>query len=148
MPRRRAPPPRASAPPKAPPARSYSSATTTQQKTAPPPPAPSPAAPPPAYPQQSSGGGFLSGLAGTVVQGAALGTGSALAHRAVDSMFSSGDSGSAPAPQPTEQQTYAQAPSACEAQAKAFTDCMTANNGDMGACQFYFDALQQCKLSN
>ena len=38
-------------------------------------------------------------------------------------------------------------PSACEAQAKAFTDCMSANNGDMGACQFYFDALQQCKLT-
>ena len=72
---------------------------------------------------------------------AALGTGSALAHRAVDSMFSSGDSGSAPAPQPAIQQTLSEVSSACEAQAKAFTDCMSANNGDMGACQFYFDAL-------
>lgn len=147
MPRRRGPPPRASAPSRPPPSRPYSTAPTTQQKPAPPPPAPSAASP--AYPpQQSSGGGFLSGLAGTVVQGAALGTGSALAHRAVDSMFSSGDSGSAPAPQAPMQQTLSEAPASCEVQAKAFTDCMTANNGDMGACQFYFDTLQQCKLSH
>eukprot|EP00803_Ostreobium_quekettii_P007285 evm.model.scf_633.4 EVM.evm.TU.scf_633.4 scf_633:51924-52567(+) len=77
------------------------------------------------------------------MQGAALGTGSALAHRAVDSMFSSGDSGSAP--QAAPQQAPAAMAGACEYQSKAFTDCMTANNGDMGACQFYFDALQQCK---
>ena len=77
----------------------------------------------------------------------ALGTGSALAHRAMDSMFSSGDSGSTRASQPAIQQTLSEVPSACEAQAKAFTDCMSANNGDMGACQFYFDALQQYKLT-
>ena len=47
----------------------------------------------------------------------------------MDSMFSSGDSGSTP--QPAVQQTLSEAPSACEAQAKAFTDCMTTNNGDM-----------------
>lgn len=38
------------------------------------------APPPPAVPQQ--GGGMLSGLGGMVAQGMALGTGSALAHRA------------------------------------------------------------------
>lgn len=38
-------------------------------------------------PQQ--GGGMLSGLGGMVAQGMALGTGSALAHRAVDSVLGS-----------------------------------------------------------
>lgn len=43
-------------------------------------------APPPAMPQQG-GGGMMAGLMGTVVQGAALGTGSAMAHRAVDAVM-------------------------------------------------------------
>ena len=81
--------------------------------------------------------GRLRGQSILGLTGAALGTGSALAHKVVDSMFSNGDSGSAPAPQPAVQQTLSEVPSACEAQAKAFTDCMSANNGDMGACQFY-----------
>jgi hypothetical protein len=37
--------------------------------------------------QQSGGGGMLSGLMGTVVSGMAFGTGSAVAHRAVDAVM-------------------------------------------------------------
>jgi hypothetical protein len=50
---------------------------------------------------------------------------------------------------------YAAAPAAaappvqegpCAQQAKAFAECMSRNNGEMTACQFYFEAMQQCKV--
>lgn len=92
----------------------------------------------------------MSGLMGTVVQGAALGTGSALAHRAVNSFFDSGSEApaAAPAAAPVAPQ-YAQAPAEgpCAGQTKAFAECMSKNNGDMGACQFYFDMMQQCRVN-
>lgn len=75
--------------------------------------------------------------------GAALGAGSEVAHRAIGSLFSGGES--APAQQAQQPVQQVAVPEACANQAKSFTDCMTANNGDMGACQFYFDTLQQCK---
>ncbi|GMH35932.1 hypothetical protein BSKO_03800 [Bryopsis sp. KO-2023] len=142
MARRRAAPARRPAAKPATPSRSYG--TTAQPAKTAPPPAPAASAPPPA---QQQGGGMLSGLAGTMMQGAALGAGSELAHRAVGSFFSGGGE-SAPAEQPQQQQpVQSVAPGeVCANQAKAFTDCMTANNGEMGACQFYFDTLQQCKM--
>ncbi|KAK9799410.1 hypothetical protein WJX73_005404 [Symbiochloris irregularis] len=74
MPRRgRSAPMRSPSPP---PSRSH-----TSQARSPPPPAPRHSAPPPA--QSGGGGGMLSGLGGMVAQGMALGTGSALAHRAI-----------------------------------------------------------------
>lgn len=33
----------------------------------------------------------------------------------------------------------------CADQAKAFADCMGWSNGDMGACQEYFDLMQSCR---
>jgi hypothetical protein len=33
----------------------------------------------------------------------------------------------------------------CGERVKAFADCMTRTSGDMGACNMYFDAMQQCK---
>jgi hypothetical protein len=33
----------------------------------------------------------------------------------------------------------------CAQQAKAFAECMSRQSGDMGACQFYFEAMQSCK---
>jgi len=102
-------------------------------------------------PQSSGGGGFLSGLMGSVAQGAALGTGSALAHRAVDAVMGprGGSSEAAPAA-PAAPEVYAAAPQAsaeerCAQQAKAFAECMSRNNADMGACQFYYEAMQSCK---
>ncbi|KAH8931730.1 hypothetical protein BDL97_19G036800 [Sphagnum fallax] len=44
--------------------------------------------PPPVLPQQQTGGGsIMAGMAGTVAQGVAFGTGSAVAHRAVDAVM-------------------------------------------------------------
>ena len=83
--------------------------------------------------------------------GAALGTGSAIAHRAVDSMMGPRtmhvESSEAAAAAPPAQQYGAPAPTsnACAEQAKQFAECMS-RTGDMPSCQFYFDAMQQCKL--
>lgn len=102
-------------------------------------------------PQQSSGGGFLSGLMGSVAQGAALGTGSAIAHRAVDAVMGprGGSSEPAPAPVAAAPEAYAAPVSTegpCAQQAKAFAECMSRSGGEMSACQFYFEAMQQCKV--
>lgn len=98
---------------------------------------------------------MFSGLMGSVVTGMAMGTGSAVAHRAVDGMMGprevvhrheGGPEAAAPAataaaaPMPA----YQQGESRCNDQVKAFAECMSKNN-DMGACQYYFDAMQQCK---
>mmetsp|Transcript_1546 Transcript_1546/g.3401 ORF Transcript_1546/g.3401 Transcript_1546/m.3401 type:complete len:131 (+) Transcript_1546:77-469(+) len=99
---------------------------------------------PPMVPQGRSGGGFFS----TMAQGFALGTGSAVAHEAIHGMtrgFSGGSGGEQQDAQPQHQQ---QAPEACGYQQKAFLDCMDANRGEMSMCQYYFDAMQKCKLSN
>jgi hypothetical protein len=121
----------------------------------PPPPAPASyaSAPPPAMPQQSSGGGggMMSGLMGAVVQGAAMGTGSAIAHRAVDSFMGprGGSAEAAPAPAAPVPAAYqAPAEGACGAPIKAFAECMSRTHGDMGGCQSYFEAMQSCKSMN
>lgn len=81
--------------------------------------------------------------------GAALGTGSAMAHRAVDAMMGPRGGGEPAAAAPAAPEAYTPAPAAqqsaderCAQQAKAFAECMSRNSGDMGACQFYFEAMQ------
>ncbi|KAL4421123.1 hypothetical protein ABPG77_001518 [Micractinium sp. CCAP 211/92] len=135
------------APRPAPAASSHSQTRSSHTQAHPPPPSSPPppmhhsAPPPPAMPQQ--GGGMLSGLGGMVAQGMALGTGSALAHRAVDSVLGSRH----PEPQAATQaaQEIAREQLPCADQAKAFADCMGWSNGDMGACQDYFDKMQACR---
>merc|ERR1739848_656042 len=103
-------------------------------------------APPPSVPQQTQGGGFFS----TMAQGFALGTGSAIAHAAIHGAVRSfsGDGGQGhAAPDPQQQQAGTGAAEACGAQQKAFLDCMAANNGEMTMCQYYFDAMQKCKIN-
>lgn len=76
--------------------------------------------------------------------GMALGTGSALAHRAVDSVLGSRHPDPAEAQQAAEQ--VAREPDTpCNRQAKTFADCMSDNNGDLEACRYYFDNLQTCR---
>ena len=76
--------------------------------------------------------------------GAAIGTGSALAHRAVDSVLGSRHPEPAQAQQAAEQ--LAREPDVpCSRQAKTFADCMADNNGEMGSCQYYFDTLRRCR---
>ena len=101
------------------------------------------AAPPPAQP--SSGGGMMSGLAGTVMQGMALGTGSAMAHRAVDAVM--GSRHPAPAEAQEAAQTIVQDNLPCGDQAKTFSDCMGMSNGDLEACRVFFERMQECRLA-
>lgn len=117
-------------------------------------PAPAPArtqaAPPPA-PQQSSGGGMMSGLMGTVAQGMAFGTGSAIAHRAVGAVANSFSGSDAPqeaapameAPQPVQQQQ-----NLCGNDQRAFLECLNTNSNDIAACQFYLDQYKQCQTAS
>eukprot|EP00510_Aplanochytrium_minuta_P001853 CAMPEP_0184013364 /NCGR_PEP_ID=MMETSP0954-20121128/4971_1 /TAXON_ID=627963 /ORGANISM="Aplanochytrium sp, Strain PBS07" /LENGTH=169 /DNA_ID=CAMNT_0026293543 /DNA_START=388 /DNA_END=894 /DNA_ORIENTATION=- len=132
---RRAPPAPTRAPP---PARS------------PPPPAPS--APTPMAPQQSSGGGMLSGLGGMVAQGMAIGTGSALAHQAVNSVMGGSSSSHSAAPVESSQPVAQSAPTpvsnandTCSLNQNDLYQCLQEQNGNASACQYYFDALKQCQ---
>lgn len=98
---------------------------------------------------------MFSGLMGSVVTGAAMGTGSAMAHRAVDSFMGPrtvvhDHQGGPEAPAPAAPMGML-APSSntqegpCGVNVKSFADCMSRANGDMGACTEYFNAMQQCK---
>lgn len=89
---------------------------------------------------------MLSGLGGMVAQGMALGTGSALAHRAVDSVLGSRNPDPAQAQQ-AAQQVAEKPDEPCNRQAKNFADCMSESSGDLEACRFYFDNLQSCRTS-
>ncbi|KAJ0401092.1 hypothetical protein P43SY_005697 [Pythium insidiosum] len=114
-------------------------------------PAPAAAAPAPA-PAPAQGGGMMSGLMGTVAEGMAWGTGTAIARHAVNAVVDSfsGDSKDA---QPAQQAPVAAAAPApaqvaapvCYNDQKAFMDCLSSNKNDISACQFYLDALNQCK---
>jgi hypothetical protein len=90
---------------------------------------------------------MLSGLGGMMAQGMAIGTGSGLAHAAIDRVFSSKHPEPAEAAQ-AAQQIAATPQEPCSTQAKTFMDCMDANNGDMDQCRYYFDTLQSCKLDS
>lgn len=104
---------------------------------------------------QGGGGGMLAGIGSTIAQGLAFGTGSAVAHRAVDSMMGprtvvhehSGAPAEAPAQSEFAGGAMAQPVSAeaCVNQSKAFQDCVNANNSDIGKCQFYIDMLNECR---
>ncbi|GMF15133.1 unnamed protein product [Phytophthora lilii] len=112
-------------------------------------PAKQPAAPAPVQasaPAPSVGGGLLS----TVAEGFAFGTGSAIARHGVNAVVDSfSGSKEEPAAQPV---AAAPAPPArtstaavCASDNKAFLECIDRNSNDVAACQFYLDALNQCK---
>ncbi|KAG1659828.1 hypothetical protein FOA52_003771 [Chlamydomonas sp. UWO 241] len=121
------------------------------------PPAPHAAAPPPAPMAQGGGGGggMMSGLMGSVVSGMAMGTGSAVAHRAVDSMMGPREvnhvhqeAPGAPAAPAAAAPMMSNGANPCEERVREFGDCMSRANGDMASCQFYFDSMNQCKTSH
>jgi hypothetical protein len=84
---------------------------------------------------------------------AGVAVGSAVGHsmaNGVSSMFGGGSDNNEPQQQqePVYQQPMAnqtQNGQSCEADAKAFTQCLEATNNDMSACKWYFDALKQCQ---
>ncbi|KAJ9705610.1 hypothetical protein PVL29_003599 [Vitis rotundifolia] len=117
------------------------------------PPQPVSHAPPPAPVQGGGGGSMLGGLGATIAQGMAFGTGSAVAHRAVDAVMG---------PRTIQHETVASeaaassAPTmnnvggsdACNAHYKAFQDCLNSSGSDISKCQFYMDMLSECRRNS
>ncbi|CBI38242.3 hypothetical protein VitviT2T_003950 [Vitis vinifera] len=117
------------------------------------PPQPVSHAPPPAPVQGGGGGSMLGGLGATIAQGMAFGTGSAVAHRAVDAVMG---------PRTIQHETVASeaaassAPTmnnvggsdACNAHSKAFQDCLNSSGSDISKCQFYMDMLSECRRNS
>ncbi|XP_075501783.1 uncharacterized protein LOC142539911 [Primulina tabacum] len=115
------------------------------------PPQPVNRAPPPAPLQSSSGGSMLGGIGSTIAQGMAFGTGSAVAHRAVDAVMG---------PRTIQHETVvseaATLPAsssmggsdACTVHSKAFQDCVNNFGSDISKCQFYMDMLAECRRSS
>ncbi|KAK4254200.1 hypothetical protein QN277_009613 [Acacia crassicarpa] len=109
-------------------------------------------APPPA-PAQSGSGGMLSGIGSTIAQGMAFGTGSAVAHRAVDAVMGPrtihhetvAAEGAATAPAPTANSLGSDA---CGVHTKAFQDCLNSYGNDISKCQFYMDMLAECRKNS
>jgi hypothetical protein len=92
---------------------------------------------------------MMGGLMGTVAEGMAWGTGTAIARTAVNSVvdsFSGGsDSKEAPAAPAAAAAPPASQANVCFNDQKAFLDCLNVNKNDISACQFYLDAFNQCK---
>ncbi|KAL2905894.1 Uncharacterized protein RDABS01_004604 [Bienertia sinuspersici] len=113
-------------------------------------PQPAQHAPPPAPATASSGGSMLGGIGSTIAQGMAFGTGSAMAHRAVDAVVGPrtiqhetvGAAEAQPAP------TSSSAGDACGIHNKAFQDCLNNFGSDISKCQFYLDMLTDCRKNS
>jgi hypothetical protein len=112
------------------------------------PPQPARQAPPPA-PAQNGGGSILGGIGSTIAQGMAFGTGSAMAHRAVDAVMG---------PRTIQHETVVSEAAAsatpmanatpsdsCSIHSKAFQDCINNYGSDISKCQFYLDMLNECR---
>ncbi|KAL4555933.1 hypothetical protein LXL04_038567 [Taraxacum kok-saghyz] len=113
------------------------------------PPAPASRAPPPAPVQSSSGGSMLGGIGSTIAQGMAFGTGSAVAHRAVDAVMGPRTiQHEAVVAAATEMPTNNSASDACGMHTKAFQDCINSSGSDIGKCQFYMDMLAECRRNS
>ncbi|KAJ4701485.1 Cox19-like CHCH family protein [Melia azedarach] len=109
-------------------------------------------APPPA-PLQGGNGSVRGGLGAAVADGLAIGTGSAVAHRAVDAVMGPrvihhetvGSSAPAAAPAPAPTTSSLGGADACGGQFKALQDCLNNYGSDISNCQFYMDMLQECR---
>ncbi|XP_019238306.1 PREDICTED: coiled-coil-helix-coiled-coil-helix domain-containing protein 10, mitochondrial-like [Nicotiana attenuata] len=116
-------------------------------------PAPVHHAPPPAPMQSSGGGSMLGGIGSTIAQGMAFGTGSAVAHRAVDAIVGPrtiqhetvASEVPAAAAAPT---TIGAGSDACSMHSKAFQDCINSSGSNIGKCQFYMDMLSECRRNS
>jgi hypothetical protein len=64
-------------------------------------------------------------------------------------MFGGADGGHAePAQVQAGAQQLQQAKHPCADAATQFAECMSKNGGDMGACDFFYNTMQQCKMQN
>ena len=92
------------------------------------------------------GGGMFSGIMGSVVSGMAMGTGSAVAHRAVDSMMGPRQVEHVHTGAPAPAAPAAAAPGMqCGNETQLFQDCIKNTGGDIAPCQSYMDMMMQCK---
>ncbi|KAF8404735.1 hypothetical protein HHK36_009624 [Tetracentron sinense] len=110
-------------------------------------------APPPAPAQGGSSGSMFGALGSTIAQGMAFGTGSAVAHRAVDAVMGPRTiqheavvSEAAAAPAPTMNSVGGS--DACNNHSKAFQDCLNNYGSDISKCQFYLDMLSECRRNS
>ncbi|GAV66860.1 CHCH domain-containing protein, partial [Cephalotus follicularis] len=109
-------------------------------------------APPPA-PVQGVNGSIMGGLGASIADGLAFGTGSAVAHRAVDAVMGPRviqhetvpSSAPLPSPAPASTMNSVGGSDACNGQSKAFQDCLNNYASDISKCQFYLDMLQECR---
>ena len=106
------------------------------------------------------------GLGQTMMTGMAFGAGSAVAHKAVDSMMGGGShGGQQQAPQQSEQQQqmsgqpmgqqnefgneqHFQQEQPCQSFNMNFIQCLKQNSTEVGMCQEYMNMLQQCEKDN
>ncbi|GMK54083.1 hypothetical protein CspeluHIS016_0106690 [Cutaneotrichosporon spelunceum] len=126
--------------PAAPPPGARPASTAAYPAHAPAPPAPAPAQ------TQSSGPGLLAQTASTM--GGAM-AGSVIGH-GISNMIFGGRSAEAAPPSPSElpaQQQGAPVNASCDVQAKDFTKCIEATNGDMTGCSYYLEALKACQAA-
>ena len=82
----------------------------------------------------SQNGGIVNSIFGSVIQGAALGTGSQLAGRALDSLIG---------PKKIEINNSDK----CSNEIDLYTNCIN-NNNDLTLCKNYFELLTQCRKVN
>ncbi|CAM8923977.1 hypothetical protein QQ045_022683 [Rhodiola kirilowii] len=111
------------------------------------PPAPVNRAPPPAT-APAQGGGMMSGIGSTIAQGLAFGTGSAMAHRAVDAVVGPRTIQHEMASTEALAAAPASGADACNIHNKAFQDCVNNFGSDISKCQFYMDMLAECKRNS
>ena len=82
----------------------------------------------------SQNGGIVNSIFGSVIHGAALGTGSQLAGRALDSLIG---------PKKIEINNSEK----CSNEIDLYTNCIN-NNNDLTLCKNYFELLTQCRKIN
>ena len=95
---------------------------------------------------------MLGGLGATIAQGVAFGTGSAVAHRAVDAVMGPrtiqhetvGAEAASAQPAPAT----SSAGDACNLHSRAFQDCVNNYGSDISKCQFYLDMLNECRRNS
>ncbi|KAI3448222.1 hypothetical protein Pfo_004887 [Paulownia fortunei] len=96
---------------------------------------------------------MLGSIGSTIAQGMAFGTGSAVAHRAVDAVMGprtiqheTAVSEAAVSPAPSA--TSMGGSDACGVHSKAFQDCLNGYGNDISKCQFYMDMLAECRRNS
>ncbi|XP_077233951.1 uncharacterized protein LOC143876153 [Tasmannia lanceolata] len=116
------------------------------------PPQPATHAPPPAPVQGGSGGSMLGSIGSTIAQGVAFGTGSAVAHRAVDAVMGPRTIQHEAVPSEVAATPAAMSSAggadACSIHSKAFQDCINNYGSDISKCQFYLDMLSECRRNS